>query len=80
MHIAVSFWVCRAARLIAASAILALPGAAQSSPLTTLYSFAGGINGANPSAGVIFGPGGGLYGTTFAGACPTACIRDKFDA
>jgi len=34
---------------------------------TRLYSFAGGTDGANPSARVIFGPNGSLYGTTCAG-------------
>ena len=29
-----------------------------------LYSFAGGNDGANPYAGVVFGPNGSLYGTT----------------
>ncbi len=32
-----------------------------------LYSFAGGSDGANPSSGVIFGPDGALYGTTYRG-------------
>lgn len=34
--------------------------------LTPLYSFAGGSDGANPYGGVIFGPDGSLYGTTYA--------------
>ncbi len=34
---------------------------------TPLYSFAGGNDGGNPYARVIFGPDGSLYGTTFAG-------------
>jgi len=33
----------------------------------TLYSFAGGSDGANPTARVIFGPDGTLYGTTSSG-------------
>src|SRR5579863_1951918 len=32
-----------------------------------LYSFAGGIDGASPYAGLIFGAAGSLYGTTYAG-------------
>jgi uncharacterized repeat protein (TIGR03803 family) len=48
--------------------------------LTTLYSFAGGNDGTNPEAGVVFGPDGRLYGTTrngggvgceFYGGCGT---------
>jgi len=35
--------------------------------LTPLYSFAGGNDGANPDAKVIFGPDGSLYGTTAIG-------------
>lgn len=34
---------------------------------TPLYSFQGGSDGAYPSARVIFGPDGTLYGTTYAG-------------
>ncbi len=40
--------------------------------LTPLYSFAGGDDGANPDARVVFGPDGNLYGTTNfggGGAC-----------
>jgi hypothetical protein len=32
--------------------------------LRTIYSFQGGDDGANPYAGVVFGPDGALYGTT----------------
>jgi uncharacterized repeat protein (TIGR03803 family) len=35
--------------------------------LTPLYSFAGGNDGANPQARVVFGPDGTLYGTTSNG-------------
>jgi uncharacterized repeat protein (TIGR03803 family) len=31
---------------------------------TVLYSFTGGADGSTPSAGLVAGPGGGLYGTT----------------
>jgi uncharacterized repeat protein (TIGR03803 family) len=32
-----------------------------------LYTFAGGSDGANPLAGLIFDPAGNLYGTTYRG-------------
>lgn len=35
--------------------------------LTNLYSFQGGNDGANPTARVVFGPDGALYGTTMYG-------------
>ena len=35
--------------------------------MTPIYSFTGGDDGANPDAKVIFGPDGGLYGTTING-------------
>jgi uncharacterized repeat protein (TIGR03803 family) len=34
---------------------------------TPLYNFQGGTDGSSPYARVIFGPDGGLYGTTAAG-------------
>ena len=34
---------------------------------TVLYSFTGGVNGANPYSGVICGPKGRLFGTTYYG-------------
>ena len=43
---------------------------------TTLYSFAGGNDGGNSYARVIFGPDGSLYGTTSAGgggSCEGGC-------
>jgi uncharacterized repeat protein (TIGR03803 family) len=35
--------------------------------LTTLYEFRGGTDGYNPWGGVVFGPDGTLYGTTYGG-------------
>jgi uncharacterized repeat protein (TIGR03803 family) len=35
--------------------------------LTVLYTFSGGADGSSPYAGVVFGQGGALYGTTQAG-------------
>jgi len=34
---------------------------------TVLYTFQGGMDGANPASRVVFGPDGALYGTTSAG-------------
>jgi uncharacterized repeat protein (TIGR03803 family) len=45
--------------------------------LSTLYKFAGGADGANPWAGVVFGPDGALYGTTEFGGY--ACPSDDFN-
>ncbi len=36
--------------------------------LTNLYSFKGGNDGAWPTARVVFGPDGAIYGTTFSGS------------
>lgn len=33
--------------------------------LTTLWSFTGGADGSSPTGGVVFGPGGALYGFTY---------------
>src|SRR5208282_2791936 len=35
--------------------------------LTTIYTFTGGSDGADPLARVVIGPDGALYGTTFGG-------------
>ena len=74
MHTFVSATTGKVARLIVAAAALA--AAAQSAPLATLYSFTGGANGANPTAGVVFGANGSLFGTTPYGgsdACQGGC-------
>ncbi len=34
---------------------------------SVLYSFAGGVDGANPYSGLLFDPRGNLYGTTYSG-------------
>jgi uncharacterized repeat protein (TIGR03803 family) len=45
--------------------------------LNPLHQFAGGNDGLNPDAKVVFGPDGTLYGTTYAGGnhgnCPEGC-------
>jgi uncharacterized repeat protein (TIGR03803 family) len=38
-----------------------------SGSLTTLYDFSGGVDGANPEAGLVAGPGNRFYGTTSGG-------------
>jgi uncharacterized repeat protein (TIGR03803 family) len=43
---------------------------------TILYRFMGGSDGSDPQAGVVIGPGGALYGTTYSGGtstCPSGC-------
>jgi len=40
---------------------------------TVLYSFAGGMDGANPYDGVVFDTAGNLYGTTVYGGGSTVC-------
>ena len=55
------------ALLAAALAGAALPGAASAERLTTLYSFAGGADGAYPGNGLLMDKNGALYGTTEGG-------------
>lgn len=64
MYTSVSITFQRGARLMACVAAAALSCAAQTPALTTLYSFTGGANGANPSGGVVIGGNSGLFGTT----------------
>ncbi len=64
MYPSTCFLFSRCAKLVAAVAVAALTCAAQTSGLTTLYNFAGGNSGANPSAGVTIGGNGSLFGTT----------------
>jgi uncharacterized repeat protein (TIGR03803 family) len=53
-------------RVLAVAVIFSASGAAQNPPptLTTLYNFTGGSDGGNPSAPLVIGDGGVLYGPT----------------
>ena len=44
-----------------------MPGAARAATLTTLYTFSGGADGANPGAALVPGPRGSFFGTTTGG-------------
>jgi len=46
---------------------------------STLYSFTGGNDGANPYAGVILDSAGNLYGTTYGGGLDGAGVVFKLD-
>jgi len=46
---------------------------------TVLYSFTGGADGANPTAGVIRDSAGNLYGTTYQGGASNAGAVYKVD-
>jgi len=55
--------------LVAMISMFAIAAAGQTE--NTLYTFTGGADGAWPKAGVIFGPGGDLYGATQYGGANT---------
>jgi uncharacterized repeat protein (TIGR03803 family) len=46
--------------------------------LATLYTFSGGADGANPTAGVVFGKGGMLFGTTEYGGISTGTCGSSY--
>jgi len=48
-----------------------MPNASGGYTQAVVYAFAGGIGGTNPTGGVVFGPGGLLYGTTAFGGSST---------
>jgi uncharacterized repeat protein (TIGR03803 family) len=57
----------RKPRITIALLVFTACAAAQAQPtLTTLYNFTGGSDGFNPTAGVVIGSGGVLYGTTYS--------------
>src|SRR5580698_1648585 len=65
---------------IVAIAALALPAMqARSQTLTTLYSFAGGTDGANPGAALLY-DNGALFGTTEVGGTSGQGTVFKVDA
>ena len=65
---------------IAAMAAAALPAMeARSQALTTLYSFAGGSDGANPGAALLY-ENGALFGTTLVGGTGGQGTVFKVDA
>lgn len=53
--------------VIALSTASLLPGSGNAATLTTLYTFSGGADGANPGAALVPGPRGSFFGTTVAG-------------
>ena len=53
--------------LLALSIDLLAATAAHSATLTTLYTFSGGADGANPGAALVPGPRGSFFGTTISG-------------
>lgn len=46
---------------------------------TVLYNFTGGVDGAEPKAGLVMAPGGSLYGTTSAGGDSGQGTAFQFD-
>ena len=71
--------ISRLAYLLVALVFVALiPASSPARTLTTLHTFSGSPDGANPVAGVVMDADGNLYGTTFYGgtissACPSGC-------
>lgn len=60
----------------------AVKGLAQTSPVTILYSFQGGTDGAAPKGAVIIGTNGALYGTTSSGganSCTNSACGTVFE-
>lgn len=63
--------------VLASPPIFTACSVAQAATLTVLHSFSGSPDGDLPSGGVVFGPGGVLYGTTMYGGmdCGGGCFR-----
>jgi uncharacterized repeat protein (TIGR03803 family) len=64
--------------LVALVFVSLIPASSPARTLTTLHTFSGSPDGANPVAGVVMDADGNLYGTTFYGgtvssACPSGC-------
>ena len=53
--------------MVALSMAWLVPGSVNAATLTTLYTFSGGADGANPGAALVPGPRGSFFGTTTAG-------------
>ncbi|MCU1303886.1 MAG: hypothetical protein JWQ87_4170 [Candidatus Sulfotelmatobacter sp.] len=53
--------------LVVAACTLVLAGSASAATEHLLHVFTGGADGSQPDAGLTFGPGGTLYGSTFRG-------------
>jgi uncharacterized repeat protein (TIGR03803 family) len=64
--------------IIVLSIVLSVSLSIQAQTLSTLYTFSGGTNGANPVGRLVFDKSGNLYGATVSGgivssACPSGC-------
>ena len=80
MHSSSQFFAClRRARLITfqfalmAAVLLGLASTSPAQTLTTLHSFSGAPDGANPDSAPVLDPDGNLYGATFNGGSSTFC-------
>jgi uncharacterized repeat protein (TIGR03803 family) len=71
-------WCAWAPALAIMVALGAVPPSAQGQTFTTLYSFKGGTDGANPNARVIRDTAGNLYGTTVSAGDPTCLCGTVF--